>query len=112
MSIAPASVSRRVCLRAEIHFVEARVGAVGERHHDMAAVRRKPRRETHALNVAERLALAAFEVHQRDARLVAAERHVGDLLRGRLEGRRHHELVAVRQIFDVGAVHVHQRDAL
>ncbi len=78
----------------------------------MLAVGRKARREVHAGEIADDLALAGLDIEQQHLRIAGAESHIGDLLRGGRETRRHDKIVAARQIAHIGAVLVHDREAL
>ena len=73
---------------------------------------REPRRERHAGEIADDLALAGLDIEQIDPGVALAELHIGDFLgRGR-EPRRQHEVGAARKIAHIGAVLVHQRQPL
>ena len=111
MSIAGVSVSRVVALRAQVHHEDVGVAALLQAHDHALAVGREARREGHAGEIADDLALAGLDVEQIDPRLALAEGHVGDFLRRRREARRQHEIVAAGQIADVGAVLVHDARA-
>ena len=71
MSIAGVSVSRVVCLRAQIEHEEVGVAALLQAHDHALAVGRKARREAHVGEIADDLALAGLDVEQIDPRLVA-----------------------------------------
>ena len=73
---------------------------------------REARREGHAGEIADELALARLQVHEEHARLVAGVLHVGDFLRGRAEARGEHQLAPLAQQPHVGAVLVHDGEAL
>ena len=112
MSIAGVSVSRVVGLRAQIHHEQVGVAALLQAHDHALAVRREARRERHAGEIADDLALAGLDVEEIDARVALAELHIGDFLGRRREARRQHEVAAARQIAHIGAVLVHQRQPL
>ena len=99
-------------LRAQVHHEQVGVAALLQAHDHALAVRREARRERHAGEIADDLALPGLDVEQIDARIALAEFHVGDFLGRRREARRQHEVGAARQIADVGAVLVHDREPL
>ena len=76
------------------------------------AVMREARRERHAGEIADHLALAGLDVEQVHPRLALPVRHVGDFLRRRREARRQHEIVAAREVAHIGAVLIHDREPL
>ena len=88
-------------------------GALRQRHDDLLPIGRKARREGHAGEIADDLALAVLDIHQQHFGVaVVVERHIGDVQRGGREARRDDELVAARQIADIGAVLIHHGEAL
>ena len=88
------------------------VAALLQAHDDPLAVGREPRREGHAGEIADDLALAGLDVEQIDPRLALPVGHVGDFLRRRREARRQHEVLAAREIAHIGAVLIHDGEAL
>ena len=81
-------------------------------HDHLLARGRETRREGHAGEVADDLALSAVDVEQKHARVGLPVGHVGEFLRGRREARRQHEILATRQIFHVRAVLIHDGEPL
>ena len=99
-------------LRAQVHHEQVRIAALLQAHDDALAVRREPRRERHAGEIADDLALPGLDVEQIDPRIALAEFHIGDFLGRRREPRRQHQIGAARQIAHIGAVLIHQRQPL
>ena len=73
MSIAGVSVRRVVDLRAQIHHEQIGIAALLQAHDHALAVGREARRERHAREVADDLALAGLDVEEIDARVALAE---------------------------------------
>ena len=94
-------------LRGQVHDEQVGVAALLQAHDHPLAVRREPRREAHAGEVADDLALAGLDVEQEHPRIALAVRHVGDFLGRRIEPRGEHQVLAAREIAGAGAVLIH-----
>src|SRR5262249_34273515 len=97
---------------AQIHLVDRRVAAVLQTHDHALPIGREARREGHAGEIADRLALTRLQVQQKHARLIAGIRHERDLLVRRTEARGEHKLLAFAQQSDVLPILVHNGQAL
>ncbi len=106
------SVSARRRLRPQIHDEQVGIAALLQAHDDTLAIRRETRRERHAREVADDLALACLDIEEIDLGITLAEFHIGDLLRRRREPRRQHQIRPARQVTHIGTVLIHQRQSL
>ena len=96
----------------EVHRVDVGVAVARQAHDHVVAVGREARREGHAREVAQDLALAGVQIEEIDPRQPADIGDIGDLLIGRREARGQHQGAAVGQEPVVLAVLVHDAEPL
>ncbi len=113
-----ASVSIAKCLvicvsraAAEIHDVDVRIAALGQRQRQTSAIRRERRRAVDALARRHLLARAGREILDEDRRIAALERVVGELAAVRRPRRRQQRLARAHDDLRIEAVRIgdHQR---